>query len=87
LEEVNKRSLNESSSSASVSNDWKHWAVLNGSEETKAADVQDLGKSIGVSFEGNNHNKFSALSRMKKVELGPVLTPVLDGGDEESGRC
>jgi len=86
LEQVHKSSLNESSSSASVHNDWKHWAVLHGNEETKAADVQDIGTSIGVSFKGSNHNNFSVLSRMKKVELGSVLTPVLEGRAEVSGR-
>jgi hypothetical protein len=86
LEATDKSSHNESSSSASVNNDWKHWAVLNGSEETKADDVQDFGKSIGVSFKRSCHNKFGVLSRMKKVELGPVLTPVIDGGAEDGGR-
>jgi hypothetical protein len=86
LEEVKNSSCNESSSSASVNNDWKHYVVLNGSEQTKAKDVQDIGKSIGLSFNGSSHNKFGVLSRMKNVKLGPVLSPVLDEGVEDGGR-
>jgi len=70
LEAVNVNSLNESCSLDSVNNDWSNWVALNGSEVSKAADVQC------VSFKGNCHNNFSVLSRHKKVALGPVLTPM-----------
>jgi hypothetical protein len=80
LEAVSQSSQNESTSLASVNNDWSNWVKLNGSEVAKAADVQGIGKTIGVSFEGSYHNKFSVLSRQRNVELGPVLTPVGDEG-------
>jgi len=60
--------------------------VLRGNEETKADDIQGIGKTIGISFNGNNHNKFSILSRSKETGVGPVLTSVevvrakMDGG-------
>jgi len=85
LEVVSKGSPNISSSLASVNNDWKNWVALNGTEESKAADVQGIGKILGGTFEGCNHNKFSALSRSKNLELGPVLTPVMDGEAVSAG--
>jgi len=82
LEAVNVNSLNESSSLVSVNNDWSNWAALNGSEVSKAADAQCIGKTLGVSFKGNCHNKFSVLSWYKNVELGPVLTSMADERDD-----
>jgi len=82
LEAASHSSTNESSSLASVNNDWKNWVVLHGSEATKAANVQCIGKAIGVSFKGSFHNKFSVLSCHKNVDLGPVLTSVVDGAAE-----
>lgn len=83
LEAVSLNSLNESSSLGSVNNDWMNWVTLNGDEESKASNVQSIGKVIGVSFKGSCHNKFSVLSRHKSVDLGPVLMPVVVGRDEE----
>jgi len=83
LEEASHHSLNESSSMVSVNNDWKNWVALNGSDVSKAADVQYIGKTIGVSFKGSCHNKFSVLNRQKSAESGPELTTVVDGGVEE----
>jgi len=84
LEEVHQISSNDSSSAAPVTNDWTNWVVLKGSEEAKKDDINDTGKTIGVSFNGTTHNKFVALPRSKKVEEGPVLTPVVDEGGEVS---
>ena len=50
--------------------------ALNGSDESKAADIQAIGKAISISFKGTTHNKFSALARPRGVTDGPVLTPV-----------
>jgi hypothetical protein len=85
LEEVNNNSNNETSSMASVNNDWQSWVVLKGDYKTKADDIHDIGKAIGVSFSGANHNKFSVLSRSNKLEVGPVLTLVRDEGGEVDG--
>jgi len=78
LEAVNVNSLNESCSLDSVNNDWSNWVALNGSEVSKAADVQCIGKTLGVSFKGNCHNNFTVLSRHNKGASGPVLTPMAD---------
>jgi hypothetical protein len=80
LEEVSQSSHNDSSSQVSVNNDWQNWVVLNGSDTSKDEDIHVIGKAIGVSFKGSSHNKFSVLSRPKKLYSGPVLTPVVDGG-------
>jgi len=78
LEAVNVNSLNESCSLDSVNNDWSNWVALNGSEVSKAADVQCIGKTLGVSFKGNCHNNFTVLSRHNKGASGPVLTSLAD---------
>jgi hypothetical protein len=75
-------SNNQSSSTASV-NDWTNWVVLNGSEETRAADIQFIGKALGVSTIANSYNKFSALSRPRKIAAGPILELVNDEGRTE----
>jgi len=49
---------------------------------TKATDIHGIGKTIGVSITGTDHNKFSVLARQKKVEDGPVLMLVRDEGGE-----
>ncbi|MCI45414.1 sulfate transporter, partial [Trifolium medium] len=50
----------EDSSSASVNNDWKHWVVMHGNEQLAMDDVCGIGKAIGVKFNKDNVNMFSA---------------------------
>jgi len=83
--EVDQSSNNETGSVASVNNEWKNWVLLHGNEKAMEADVQDIGKVIGVSFQGDLNNKFSVLSRSKKAEYGPVLMSVGEGGREPGG--
>lgn len=83
--EVNHNSNNESGSVASVNNDWKNWVVLRGIAKVNEVDIQDIGKVVGVYFEGDVNNKFSVLSRSRKVDFGPILTPVEEGGQEHGG--
>ncbi|MCI57745.1 endonuclease/exonuclease/phosphatase family protein, partial [Trifolium medium] len=52
-----------SSSSASVNNDWKHWVVMQGSDQVAVDDVTEVGQAIGVHFKGANENMFSVLAR------------------------
>jgi hypothetical protein len=85
LEEVNNNSNNETSSLASVNNDWQSWVVLKGDDKTKADDIHDIGKAIGVTSSGANHNKFSVLSRSNKLEVGSVLSLVRNEGGEVDG--
>ncbi|MCI08523.1 DUF4283 domain protein, partial [Trifolium medium] len=56
----------DTSSSASVNNDWKHWVVMHGNEKMAVDDVWGIGKAIGVKFKSDNANMFSALSRANK---------------------
>ncbi|GAU32654.1 hypothetical protein TSUD_219040 [Trifolium subterraneum] len=56
----------ESTSSASVNNDWKHWVVMQGDHEATKDDVRGFGKALGLRFKGNSENKFSVLSRTRK---------------------
>jgi len=82
---VNQSSNNESASVASVNNDWKHLVTLQGNEKAIEEDIQGIGKVIGVSFAADPNNKLSMLSRSKKVDLGPVLRPVQEGGGKVGG--
>ena len=86
LEGSRQSSKSQETSSASVNNDWTNWVALNGSDASKAADIQAIGKTIGISFKGITQNMFSILVRPKGATSGPVLTPVeveegvVDGG-------
>jgi len=53
----------ESSSSASVNNDWKNWVVLRGEYEVVKVDINCFGKSLGVKFYNDKANQFRVLSR------------------------
>jgi hypothetical protein len=59
--------------------------VLKGSEETRADDIQFIGKALGVATIDNSQNKFSVLSRSRKNAAGPILMPVNDEGSLEDG--
>jgi hypothetical protein len=82
LEVANSNSTNDSSTMVSGKNDWQNWVVLNGSEAAKAADVQCIGKSIGLTFQGSGYNKFSVLNRQKNVESGTSVADERDVEDE-----
>ncbi|GAU43560.1 hypothetical protein TSUD_245250 [Trifolium subterraneum] len=56
-------SSDEAASSASVNNDLKHWVVMQGNAKVAEDDVREVGKVIGVTFNGDNENMFSVLAR------------------------
>jgi hypothetical protein len=56
----------DSSSSASVNNDWKNWVALKGKEEEVLNDVKGFGKALGVKFYNDKCNQFRLLSRGRK---------------------
>ncbi|PNX92129.1 putative sulfate transporter [Trifolium pratense] len=58
-----QQSSTVSSSSVSANNDWQHWVVKKGSEQVVADDVREVGKTIGVKYNGVNENMFSVLAR------------------------
>jgi hypothetical protein len=57
-----------SSSSASVTNDWKNWVVLRGKEEEVKKDINDFGKALGVRLYNDKCNQFRLLSRGRKQQ-------------------
>jgi hypothetical protein len=61
------------SSSESATNDWKHWVALQGDYSKAAADVAEVGKSLGVFVNVDQVNRFRVLSRAGK---GKQPTPV-----------
>ena len=62
----------EATSSTFVNNDWINLVALRGKDGVASDDIQELGKAIGVSFQGNSHNMFNVLSRSKHVPKGPA---------------
>jgi len=58
--------VSESSSSASVNNDWKNWVVLRGKDDVVQEDVNCFGKSLGVKLYNDKSNHFRLLSRGRK---------------------
>jgi len=64
----------------SVNNDWSNWVVLHGNGAVAVEDIWGIGKAIGVSFKGENHNMFSVLSRAKKVNNGHYTQAKGGGG-------
>lgn len=62
----------ESSSSASVNNDWKHWAVLWGKDEVVKEDVNCFAKSLGVKLFNDKANQFRVLLIGRKIQKKTV---------------
>jgi hypothetical protein len=65
----------ESSSSASVNNDWKNWVVLRDKDEVVKGDINCFGRSLGVKFYNDKANQFRVLSsgRKQKKKSGEVV--------------
>jgi hypothetical protein len=72
-EETSRASDVADSSSDSVDNDWKHWVALQGDDGKAAADVAEVGKSLGVIVNADQVNRFSVLSKAGK---GKQPTPI-----------
>jgi hypothetical protein len=64
--EASSASAVTDSSSASVTNDWKHWVALHGNDKMAADDVAAVGKTLGVIVKVDQENMFSALSKSGK---------------------
>jgi hypothetical protein len=62
-EETARASDLADSSSASVTNDWKHWVAMQGDEMRTATDVAEVGRSLGVFVKPDQGNRFSVLSK------------------------
>ncbi|GAU34888.1 hypothetical protein TSUD_144190 [Trifolium subterraneum] len=64
----------DSTSSAAVNNDWKHWVVMQGGDQAVEDDVRGIGNAIGVKYKGNSENMFKVLSRTGKGASGGLLS-------------
>jgi hypothetical protein len=67
-------------SSASDTNDWKHWVVMQGNDQVAEDDVREVGKAIGVTLKGVNENMFSVIARTGKVQK-------TTSGQAQGGGC
>jgi hypothetical protein len=65
-EETSGASAAEDSSTASATNDWQNWVAMQGDESRVAADVAEVGKSLGVFVKVEQANMFSVLSKAGK---------------------
>jgi len=66
---VRQEGSNETTYEASVNNDWKNYIVLHGNEQVAVDDVWDIGKSIGIKFNGDKANMFNVLSHRGRKSL------------------
>jgi len=57
-----KSSSPNSASQTSVNTDWNNWLVLHGNDKVRSDDVSEIGRSIGLNFNGDKNNKFDVLS-------------------------
>jgi hypothetical protein len=84
-EETSRASDVANSSSASVTNDWKHWVAMQGDESLAAADVAEVGKSIGVCVNVDQTNMFSVLSKAGKDKQPTQVGSMGVAGVSEKG--
>jgi hypothetical protein len=73
-------------SSSSVNKGWEDWVVAHGKEDVVAADVQSLGKVLGVIYQCDTGNSFNLLSREGRREWRSVFAGDRRGGEEEGAR-
>lgn len=73
----------DTASSNSVTNDWKIWVVMHGSEKVMREDVRNIGETIGVKLNGS-HNMFSVLVKRGKGKKRDVVEG--EGGSRGSGK-
>ena len=73
-------------SNSSVNKDWENWVLLHRKKEAAAEDVREIGRSLGVKFNGDINNRFNLLSREGRKELKAERGILLVEGDvEEDG--
>lgn len=80
---TNSLSNSSNTSNASVNKDWEHWVVLHDKQEVAMEDTREVGKSLGVSFEGGK--KINLLTKEGRKELRAERGCVLAAGDGEVG--
>ena len=58
-------------SQTSVNNDWNNWLVLHGNDKVMSDDVCEIGRTIGLNFNGDKINMFDVLSGVgRKTRVG-----------------
>jgi hypothetical protein len=58
-----RASAEDGTSSSSINNDWQHWVAMQGHDHAVEDDVREVGNFIGATFQGENANMFSVLSK------------------------
>ena len=59
---MSKSVSSKSTSQSSVNKDWNNWLVLHGNDKVTSDDVCDIGRTIGLNFNGDKNNPFDVLS-------------------------
>lgn len=57
--------VKSSNSQPSVNNDWQNWLVLHGIDKVANEDVKELGKELGLKFNGDKNIMFDVLSSVR----------------------
>lgn len=78
-------SNSSNTSNSSVNKDWEHWAVLHDKNEKVAEDVREIGKTLGVNFDGGKKSGLNLLTREGRKELRAGRGSLLIEGDVEDG--
>ena len=64
-------SPNCTSQTSSVNKDWNNWLVLHGNDKVMSDDVCEIGRTIGLNFNGDKNNMFDVLSGVgRKTRVG-----------------
>jgi PIN domain nuclease of toxin-antitoxin system len=63
-------SVEGTTSSSSVNNDWKNWVAMQGNERAVEDDVLEVGNAVGATFKGDKANMFSVLSKAGPGKCG-----------------
>ena len=79
----NSLSISSNTSNSSVNKDWENWVLLHKKKEVAAEDVREIGRSLGVKFNGDINNRFNLLTREGQKELRAERGIVLVEGDVE----
>jgi len=78
-------SISSNTSNALVHKEWEHWVVLHDKKEVAEEDVREIGKTLGVDFEGCNKKSLNLLTREGRKELRAERGSLLLEGDVEVG--
>jgi len=73
-------------SNSSVNKDWENWILMHEKPEVVKADVKEIGRVIGVSFNGEPNNSFNLLTKEGRKGWRKAGGSEMDGEGVGGGR-